>query len=157
MPGVSFTQFDRVYITGYYFCESPTCGPLGPDAPEGTAGINMFVTLGTASGPGSSGGYAMDVEPYGGGLCDFTNDAGLIWFSCLVTPANGWGQVYDYVWLTVENGDSQVATVYIDYFSVDWNWSPSPTATPWPTVTSLPTATSICGPCLQGVTPTPTP
>ncbi|NUM45032.1 MAG: hypothetical protein HUU38_10015 [Anaerolineales bacterium] len=102
----------------------------------------------------------MDTDPFspvGASNCDYTNNAGLIAFSCLVTPQDNWGQVFDYVWLTVENSDSQVDTVYVDYFSVDWNWTPGATATPWPSTTPIPTATSPCHPCLQGATPTPTP
>ncbi|GAB4582080.1 MAG: hypothetical protein Fur0022_48330 [Anaerolineales bacterium] len=157
MPGVSYTQLDRVYLTGYYFCESPTCGDLGPDTPEGVGGVNLFVTLGSATGP-SSLGYTMDVEPVTqGGNCTFTNQAGLINFFCLVTPNSGWGQVHDYVWLTVDNSDSQVENVYLQAFAVDWGWTPAATATPAPTFTPTPTE-ELCDPaCLQGTTPPPVP
>ena len=157
LPGVSYNQSDRVYVHGYYFCESPTCGPLGPEIPQGTAGVNIFARLGTATGGGSSIGYTMDIEPHGGGNCDFTNNAGLITFFCLVTPNDGWGEVHDYVWLTVDNTDSEVENVYINIFSVDWGWTPQATATPFPTFTPTPTE-EVCDPsCLQGATATPTP
>ncbi|GAB4580458.1 MAG: hypothetical protein Fur0022_31990 [Anaerolineales bacterium] len=153
MPGVSYTQFDRVYVTGYYFCESPTCGPLSPDAPESPANVNIFVALGSATGPEGIG-YVMDIDPSEQeGDCDATNNAGLITFLCLVTTPNDWGEVHDYVWLKVDNGNSQVDIVYIDYFSVDWNWTPV-TATP----TITPTPTCAFGNCYTPEAPqTPTP